>query len=71
MMAEILGYTLAELEPINGDTWLKKFAHPDDNSEAVEDSNLFLNKSGLLRNGGSFETQIRATGFGRWIMAKC
>jgi PAS domain S-box-containing protein len=31
--AEILGYTLAELEPINDETWLK-LAHPDDIVEA-------------------------------------
>lgn len=35
--AEIIGYTLNELEPVSIETWLK-FAHPDD----LEESNLLI-----------------------------
>ncbi|ERM80877.1 hypothetical protein P872_11210 [Rhodonellum psychrophilum GCM71 = DSM 17998] len=60
--AEIIGYSLEELEPISIDTWMK-FAHPDDLIESSRKLNLCFDKKAEFYE---MEARMRHKD-GRWI----
>ncbi|WP_186434999.1 PAS domain S-box protein [Gillisia sp. Hel_I_86] len=63
--ANILGYTLAEIQPITSDTW-EKFAHPDDHDR----SNKLLQEH-FLGNTEYYEIESRFKNkAGEWIWVK-